>query len=637
MKKGVFLRFDEAATQVLPSDSEGALEDLKNDDETTLPEVTAGIAGFAREFVAADATGLRAVDVTPGASLFTRTLSIQALVRWDIDDQDAAGTPGVIVCRGIRGSSSERIAYCLELYVVNAGARIGGVRWLWEDVDGNLTTATGGQFKLPTASAWMLLTAVRRWSPDGVAVAYYLGDQLLTEAVEADTDIGGGTTGTTTIGGRVTDGADAWTSHLDGAIDELRVLDTELVAEQVRSTWERINTTQALGEQLWRDCLPPGLPVSDHPDSSVQREFRLIGQGLGFAAAQGENLRANIMPDRAYGPVLERWEAITRQSPRPGDSVATRRARVLGHLGRHAGVSPVGVRAALEELLAIDGEDLELLAYDNTLRDAFDELVSTRWRLSPAADWSVAGGALVVEVDAAEEPYALDGWRTCLTGVDGPERAGGFGAQLFAKLDPTAIPDGGEVGLVLYDFPRKDALMLGLRRDGADYKVVSQRIIADVAQAAVVHATTSLAPHWLHLYAEPLEYDGQAPDELVAHAVRWSTTSATAGFSEGDPGDFSFAVGWCGFYARAWDGSPLGGSIDVAFDDAAFRFPNGIRPFHFYVLRDPDSPGDYDLKGANGTLRKLRQSHTHAAAITGPMLAGDPESGCGFGPCGGTP
>lgn len=635
-KPGIFLRFDESATEVLPSDSAGGIEDLRNDGTATLPEAVAGAVGFAREFVAADATGLRAVDVVPGASLFTRTVSVQAILRWDFDDQVAAGTPGVIVCRGIRGSASERVAYGVELRVINAGARVGEIRLFWEDLAGNRYDAIGGQFQLARASETMMLTAVRRWSATrDVVVRYYLGDRLLNEAIATETEIGGGTTGTTTIGGRIDDGAEGWADHFDGAIDELRVIGRELVAEEIAATWQRISVDQPRGLQLFEDMLPPGWPVSDDPESRVQREHRLIGHLIGYASAQVENLRNNGMPDRAYGRRLERWEAITKQSPRPGDDVDVRRKRVIGHLSRHAGVSQPGVRAALAELLACGGDQLELRAFDNTIRDSFDELVAARWRLSPAAAWAAVGGQL--QCQEAEGTAALfgAGWRTCLTGVDGPERVGGYGAQLFAKIAPTEIPDGCEAGLVLYDWCRRDALMLGLRHDGADYQVVSQRIIAGVEQAAVVHATTGLVPHWLLLEAEQVAYDGQARDELVPHKVWWSTTSASAGFTTADPGDFSFAVGWCGFYARNWTGAAIaGGDIDVGFDDAVFRFPNGRRTTLFYVVRDPNLPGEYDLAGANATLRKLRQSHTHAAAITGPMLAGDDESGCGLGPCG---
>ena len=640
MEERVFLRFDEPDTHVLPSDDAGGLADMNADAASTLPEVIPGAVGFEREFIAANRTALKALDATPGASLLTRTVSIQAILRWDIDSQAATGTTGVIICRGIRGSSVERIAYGLELRVVNAAARIGELRMFWEDLAGNRYTAVGGQFQLAGASETMMITAVRRWSSrSDVVVRYYLGDQLLNEVVVTKGDIGGGTTGTTTIGARIDDGAAAWTDFLDGAIDELRILERELVAEEVAATWQRLATLQPAGLQLVLDSLPPGMPVSDDPASRVQREHRLIGHLFGYTGAQAENFRENTIPDRAYGTVLKRWEGITRQSSKPGDDVDTRRRRVLGHLSSHAGISPPGVTAALADLLACGSDQLTLVGYDNTVRDSFDALVAARWRLSPAApaaDWSVAAGELkLLAANGTAADFLLGGWRSALTGVDGPERVGGFGAQLFAKLDPTTIPDGAEAGLVLWDYPRRDALFLGLRNNGGAYQVVSQRYLAGVAQAATVHVVSALQVHWLHLYAVPVAYSGQARDELVAHAVRWSTTSASAGFTAGDPGTFSFSVGWAGFYGRAWNGAALAGDLSVGFDDAAFRFPNGTRPMRFYVLRDPTLPGDYDLLGANSTLKKLRQAHTHAAAVVGPMLAGDGNSGCGFGPCGG--
>ncbi len=770
----VMLRFDEPHTDVLPSDATESLEDLRVGEGATMPEVVIGVVGFAREFVADDGTVLQAVDREDGDSLYTQTVSVQAILRWDIDDQADAAAPGVIIARGVGGSSSERVAYALELRVINAGARIGELRWFWEDLDGNRYTAVGGQFKLTAASETILLTAVRRWSSQReVLVRYYLGDQLLNEAVADDVDIGGGTSGTTTIGargdgpfapgtassvettdmtaprveidgspgvlwdavvswatagvagngkklhiasytadppevrdnekyntateaweaapgtvgvlidgsggaltiaaleafinagtallqvttpdavhaasfvflddGEVTEGTlaggvDATGEYLDffdGAIDELRVVGRELVAEEIAATWNRIRTIQPAGEQLIRDCMPPGLPISSDPTSRVQRETRMTGHALGYAAAQTENIRANLIPDRAYGPALTRWERITRQPSRPGDDVDIRRRRVLGHLARRAGVSQPGVRAALHDLLACDEDQLELIAYNNTIRDGFDTLRERRWRRTPEADWAVAGGELAVAIDAGEEPNALTpDWRTCLTGVSGPEHIGGYGAQIFAKVTPAFTDDGMEAGLVLYDWPRRDALLLGVRSDGGDIAVVSQRYIGGIAQPLVVHETTADDPHWLHLYQVPVDYSGQDPSDLVQHGVRWSTTSATAGFTTGNPGNFSFAVGWFGFYARTFDGA-LADPLAASFDDAALWMPHGTRPFHFYVLRDPDLPGEYDLAGANASISKLRQSHTHGAVITSrAFLAGNPESLCGRGPCG---
>jgi hypothetical protein len=636
--KDLLFRFDEPATPVLPSEARGLVTDLRAPAGATLPEVTSGATGFARELVAAAATGLAGVDVAPGDSLFARTLSVQAILRWDLDDQAAAAAPGVLVCRGKRGTATERVAYGLELRVVNAGARVGELRWFWEDLAGVRFDAPGGQFRLGRSSETMMLTAVRRWISSGeVAVRYFLGDQVLNEAVVSQGEIGGGTTGTLLFGGRVDDGADDWRDHLDGAIDELRVVGRELADEEVAATWQRIHVIQPRGEQLVADCLPPGMPVSDHPDSSVHRELRLIGQGVGFAAAQAENLRANLMPDRAYGSVLDRWQRMTGQVTRPTDEITTRRRRVAGHLARHAGVSPTGVRAALAELLACAPDQLDLRAFDNTIRDGFDALVPHRWRRGPEAEWTVGGGQLTVAIAGGTAAAFSDGWRTCMRGVDGPERAGGYGAQLYGKVDPVTLPDGAEAGLMFFDWPRRDALLLGVRRDGADYQVITQRILGGIADEALVWGVTSATAHWLHLYADPaITYTGQARDALVAHGARWSTTPAPtpADFDLAPPGDFSFAVGWAGMYARAWDGAPLAGDLEVAFDDVAMRAPHGVAPFHFFVVRDRDLPGDYDLAGANSVLRKLKHSNTNARAVTGPVTAGDPERGAG-GPCGG--
>lgn len=786
LKRGaaILLRFDEADDSVLPSDATGTLADMNTDSTLVLPTVVWGVSGYAREFVAASGHGLVASDVVAGDTLFNRDVSVQALLRWDIADQNTYGSNGTIISRGKTGDDiADYVAFGLELRVVNIASRLGEIRWFWQETDGTMHTCTGGQFTLTADSATMLLTATRRWvSSTEVVVRYYAGDRLLAESTETVGDIGGGTTGRTTIGARsqgssyseidlsaglgaiagapgtgtpislsgaaqwnavlrspaegggaitvsfacandalaptsdvrdgyrwnatsyawdvlagnvsilvnnndgtvtVADveaminanssllqvstadtahasntfveteiipgfygdqrgttsaGANLYENHLDGAIDELRVVDSVLSHEEIENTWRRLKLWQPLGEQLARDTHPPGWPFSMDPDSSIGMETRLYGYALGLAAAAAENMRANMMPDRAYGRVLERWEEITRQPPLRYDSIEERRLRVLGHLRARSGVSPAGVRSAIGDLLDVaDTNDISILSFSNTQSDDFASLLTLRWRAVAASVWSAAGTLNAAEVSATQFGFE-NGWATCLTGNDGPEQLGcGFGTELFAKLSPTTLPSGAEFGLLFYDQSRHDAFMFGVKYDGANYKVVSERVIAGVSQGQVEHATTSLTDHWLHLLQEPYDWTSETADAQVPHTVRWSTTSAIAGFSEVTSIDFSLAVGWLGFYARTTAGGTLSGNISVNIDDATWRCPHGRRPYHFYAYVDPlDTGGAYDLDGANAVLRRLKQSHTHAAAITSlSCLCDDEDSGAGLGPCGG--
>ena len=247
----ILIRFDEPADAVLPSDEAGGLEDLNIEDgETTLPVVVEAFSGFGRAFVPGDLTGLRAVDKAAGSTLLNRNVTVQVLLSWDLDAQEIAGEPGAIITRGIDGTASERWAYGLELRVVNLDARAGELRWIWQTVAGAVATQIGGQFKAPT-SGFLMLTATRRWiTSTEVELCYYAGAQLLARLTSTDGDIGGGTTGTTSVGTRRT-GA-TWGNYLAGVIDEIRVLEEAMVHEEIAATWERIAVLQPRAVQTQR-------------------------------------------------------------------------------------------------------------------------------------------------------------------------------------------------------------------------------------------------------------------------------------------------------------------------------------------------------------------------------------------------
>ncbi len=189
-----------------------------------------------------------------------------------------------------------------------------------------------------------------------------------------------------TIGGTYVD-------FFDGTIDELRVCDYELAPEEVEATWRRLTFDQPQGYQMLRELHPPDFPISADPSSRVQRETNLWGQALGYASAQAENLRANILPDRAYGDILTRWESIVGARPGPNDTIDQRRARVLGRLRARAGVSIPGVAAALEELAGTDPGNLEILGFGQETRDLFSR--HEAWNYLPEGSYAASAGTII--------------------------------------------------------------------------------------------------------------------------------------------------------------------------------------------------------------------------------------------------
>ncbi len=603
MSNVLLLRLNESDAELRPVDDAENLADLAKTGADA-PDVVDAATGRGRQFTSADEDGLAAVDVDTGSTLLTRDASIQAIASWDIEAADAYGSPQTLYARGKGTASAEYVGAGLELRVVNAALRIGELRWIWHDLSGVLKTQTGGHFQVP-ADGFLLLTATRRWvSSTRVVLRYYLGDELLAEVESVDGEIGGGTTGTTSIGTRYT-GA-AWEQFFDGVIDELRVTDDELTAEEVVATWRRITIEQPRGYQLVREMHDPGFPISMDPGSRAQRETRLWGHALGFAAAQAENIRENILPDRAYGRVLERWEAITKQAPKPGDGVDTRRRRVVGRIRQRLGVSIPGVGVALEELVDTEAENLEIYAFDQTMVEDFATLNETRWHYNPSAAFTIASGALRVQAAAVPAIDMLFDWYRAKQSIGG----NGRGAHLIAKLDPTTIADDAEVGFYFENRITNHAFLFGMRRVSAgDVSLVTEHFLGGAGQGAVVREAmgAAVADRWLQIkFQEPAEDALFTVKRATSSSGPWTTVEDIAA-----PGMTTFH--WCGVYVRAVDGSTV--TLDASVDDFTVRAPYGDRSFRFYVLRDPSLPGDADYLGANAVINGLRQAHTAAHVV----------------------
>lgn len=624
-------RFDEIDDGIRPADSIGHVAELDNDGGLipTPPALVDAALGRGRRFIAGDGCGYAAKDVVAGSTLLTRDMSIQVMLNWQLGAQNTYAEFGTIYAHGKGDAPAEYLSAGLELRVVNLAANVGEIRWLWQDTAGTLHTQLGGHF-YPSATEYLLLTATRRWVSSGeVVLRYYLADQLLAEVTTVDGDIAGGTTGTTSIGTRYMPAFVAWRRFFDGTIDELRVVDYELTAEEIAGTWRRITVHQPSGYQLFKELHDPGFPISKDPGSRVQRETRMIGYGLGYAAAQAENLR-NILPSRAYGSVLADWEDVTKQAPKPGDSVDTRRARVVARMRRTEGVSIPGVDAALSELVDTDVANLEIMAFDQTITDNFATLDPLRWWSDPSADWTIVGGALKVAAIAGDFT-AYDNFKRNLMSVGGDGR----GVQVLTKVTPTTLPTGGAGGIIVVDNVNRNAVVLVLSKPG-NYFVDVFTYTAGVQVANPVHVDLGVgapAAIWLHLNQQSGTGFGGGPS-TGPFVAGYSLTGPTTGYVYSAPFTHWITNQWAGHVFMAT--AVTAGASDVRFDDTQVRAPNGQRSFYFYVYRNPALPGRPDLVGANHIIRQLKQAHTWAAVITNKQtLCDDATTPCDAGPLGG--
>ncbi len=638
MTTAILLRFDETVAAIRPADSSHNLEDLAIEAGIVAPAIVDAAVGRGRRFIAANGSGFRAQDKVSGSTLLTRDISIQVILNWQLAAQSLYGSPGSLYARGKGTGAAEYLSAGLELRVVTA--EVGELRWLWQDTAGVVKTQLGGHFT-PHASEYTLLTATRRWVSSGeVVLRYFLGDQLINEITSIDGSIGGGTTGTTSIGTRYT-GA-AWDRFLDGTIDELRVVDYELTPEEIEATFRRITVHQPRGYTLLKELHDPGFPISDDPGSRVQRETRQWGHGLGYASAQAANVRENILPDRAYGEVLEQWEGITAQPPKPGDSVDTRRTRVVGRIRQDLGMSIPGLGAALEELVDTDPGNLEILAFSPTTVDDYATgLNALRWQYDPAAQWSLVAGQLA-GVTTGAQSIPFDGttrsWYTARMAIGG----GGRGVHILTKLDLTTWSANSEAGVWIGNLALGDLLLVNLKYSaaGPTVTVTTEFFQKWVSQGEVTHSAAfvwTVGGAWLHVTGQepPNGTNYLSASYRPKFTVAWSTVAEIGPYtsvadieapttwgvvSDSTPRDLN----WAGLHIRS-----VGGAATIAarYDNVQVRAPYGDRAFWVYVYRDPALPGKLDLEGANSVFRELKQAHTAGGVITATtFLADDPDS-----------
>lgn len=621
----LLVQFNEQDTATRPKDAHGVMQDFDIASyglftTNVMPDAVDGVLGRARQFDGST-MGLDARDLESGATLLTRDCSIQVVLTWDAAAQDLQGSAGVIASRGLGSSSAEGVCYCIQLAVVDAPSYTASFQWVWQDVGGTTHVQTGENVTLPPGQ-FTMLTATRRWvSPTEVVLRYYVGDLLLGEVTSTDGSIGGGTTGRFQIGYR-SEGSPGF--YFAGAIDELLVVGRELTHEEIENTWLRITSYQPLGVQLFTEMHDPGFPLPLDPASDPQLETRLIGQGLGYAAAAIENFRANALPGRSYGQVLVDWETVVRVTPAPSSGIDEQRARVVARMRQRRGVSIGGLEDALVGLLGgASNDDLEFLAFTNDVEDDFTTLNLLRWDVTPAASFTAVAGSAHAAPGAGT--FLMNGttrnWVTCTQDIGGDGRT----AHHFAKLAFTTPRSTSEVGIYFGERTQGNYLLLGLRDNAGTFVIVTESFQHNVSQGLVTRATLGANPAalWLHLYQT---------DTQGTWKAAWSITSASAGFTTSGNITHPTLQNLSGLYLRS-TGAIAAPVAD--FDSSRTRAPFGTRSFDAYVLLDSALGFTPDVDGAHSVIQAIKHAYTEGTFITSRELLCDTPFGCDRGPMGG--
>lgn len=619
----VLLKLHDPDVAVPPKDEVGALADLLAPVGGATPAVADAACGKGRLFAPASSTVLTAKDLAGDSSLCTRDCTVMAIVSWDVAAQDAAGAPGTLVCRGDSSGAAEYVAYELRFAVVSAGARTGSLAWSWQDTAGVVRTQTAVQFTCPTG--FTLITATRRWaSPTEVVLRYYIGDRLLGEVTSSDGSIGGGVTGTFLLGANRAGGVNLG-GFFAGTVDELAVFDREMSFEEIEDTWLRITHYQPLGVQLYREMHDDGFPQSRDPASDVQLENRWIGMMLGFAASRFENIRRNLVPQRAYGQTLVDWESALRPTTQPGQGFDERRNRVIARLQQRSGSSIPGLNNMLEHLINCDASNLTFLAFSNTWIDGFSSINPLRWD-TRGSSW-VASGTTANFVAGDTNQHA---WPTDKIYLRRSIDSNGRQAHQIVKLRFATSPTNSEAGIYFGDHARGNYMLLGLRNTGvANFRVYTEEFINGVSQGAVNQGDSGSAvgagvvPVWLYIHqAETFwEITWSIVDGVTFPApIMVATTPQNAQ--------------WAGCYARTV--GAVGSSMTAQFDDHALRLPYGLSPLNAWVVLDAALGFRPDIPGARQVVDTIK--HLYVAGGFATSLAvtyDDIDNGYNDAPMGG--
>lgn len=625
----VLLHLNEPAG-VFPADSSGNLNNLGSDSGTTAPTPISCWADNGRRFRQGSTNALYSTDTTAGDTLDLRDISVQFILA-----PTFAGVSGsqTIIQRGDHdGTGAEAIAYGLEI-LEPAGGQI-EFRWFWEDSAGTIHTQAGGVYMHPGDGEFVLLTATRRWnSPTSVTCRYYAADQLLAEVTSTNGDIAGGTTGHTMVGGRKTSGS--WSNFLNADLDELRVVDYEMSADEIRETWRRLSIHQPNGVAMLAGLSPPGSRWYRNPGNQIAGMVKTAGELLGVAIAKIEELRENWLPDQAYTDFIARWESVLKIAPKPLDSLDTRRTRVVAFLSRLRGYSIPAIRQILSGPLALDPSDVQILTYSNRIIDSLSSIGSTRWYRGPTGTWSVVGGqaqvAAAMGTDFTQYPIAPCHLRMPVPSTNQP-RPSAFGkGAVIAQVELasiTSLDNQSLLGLHLFDRLSNDALWFGVQQAGT-HRALGYYIYQNGIQTFVqLVASAPSLPIWLRVRPQTLQ------DSMFTPILGYSTTGPTTGFTE--TGGVIFTLNPPNNAGVGVIGGNQTGALQATVANFEMIGYDGARPFDWFVYRDPGLAGTPDMVGAQLALSSARPAHARAGVCENTVvLCGDPRDGlCARGPMG---
>lgn len=613
----------ESDVTIRPSDTTGNVDDLTGDTGSTpalaVPAVAQGLLGNARLF--GDDIGLIGSELVADSTRLRRDCTIAVIAEYDIASSSVSDEC-VLVARGVSGSAAERTLWGLKL--VKLGTTLARLHMLWEESGGAEATVTGRQVTIPS-SGFMLFWATRRWiSAQEAIVRYGVNDQLLESVTCVDGDIDNGADGTLSIGCRG-DGAGDYQDFFQGIIGQVWISDGVRSPEEMLAVYRRIAVHQLSGYRIVRSLTPPAI-YSQNPESTIQRELMVFGDGLGKALAKVAELGEDTLPDRAWS-MLERWEAIAGLPPKYTDSYAVRRARLISFFSIVHGYSSSGVQTALAEVMDTAAANIEILNYTNEYTDDFATALADYWNeVDGGGTIAISAGELSIDIatatdgrwETSEAPHV----RQSIDG-DALDADPAEGLDVTVKIASRTLADTSFAGLMAYDGITRNLLVLGHYNNAATYEL-RWGLYSNGAWAwTVIDNPAPALPTWLRMtFSGGTDWDLRdsqvSADEVVTPTNVVGIETPT----------------WVGVGVITTAASPGGLSV-MLFDDWRLYTPNGLRVFNWYAYRDTALSGTPDMPGARAIVRRMKPAETHACATeTEGITCDDADSLCDCGPMG---
>lgn len=588
-----------------PSDVAGGLLDLAPPAGFTAPIFATGVLGGARRWNGAAGYGLVALEKTANQTRHHRTMSIEVVCFIS----QVTTTARTFIQRGKGDSAAERTLWALKLNFV------AGTTWSlqmhWQRSGGTDAVVPPSNFSMP-ADGILYLAAVRRWkSLTSVDVDYYVNGLKIGTVNSGHGDIADGTAGTTMVG--LTYAAAVYSQAMASQdyIDEVRVSSVERTAEDVEHQYRRMFLFAKFGGELIRASLPPGQSYSKEPTSIVQRELSVEGDGIGEAWAQLEELLNYFLPDRASRS-MDRWEQVCRLSPGPLDDMATRRARVLGHLRKVWGYARADIVKAVFELLNLTEAQVEIYETTNATKDDAWGTIPGSYTQEPNQGAIVAGTDVRTRVDIGDDATWTAAVRRAVTLRKSIPNEVECEWTVYPDVPGSSLPNDGELCAFLFDFVSGNAHLFGIRNDAGTKKFFQTTIIA-----GVLTRTTYAAIPGGEIYLRMKRLANGTVD------LQWNATGLETAWTTLVAGAASVASPkWAGFGAVG-EVNPSIGGVDAYWNWTHLRCPQSTRVFEWYVWADPALTTNPDVVGAQQVIDRMKPAHTNGKVIRSKALLFD--------------